>query len=629
MAAITATFTSVRRGLLLKMSSYHETAVRDLAQLPGLVRDPMMGGYWAPPDLVMPLRDLLSTRAAVSGLPSAATPPLGSGDATRERLRSSRNDVCKALEFLLRNYQAEAISWLLGVNSGILALDMGLGKGLTSIVAAVMGGPGPYLIVCPAGLVRQVWAGDETRGGEIAKWLGIVDVRVCGSGRERAEDWGLGSYHYRRVPNFEVLDGLTPDSWVVCSYELLDCHSDRAAPDSEDNDDRNGNGTDDGVCSQRRKSRTKWSEIDVGDLTKPLPGESPWLSKLGALPFSTVILDEIQYIKKRTRGRSVGIRRLGRMLSKARKIGLTGTPIHNRVQDLWAVLDFVAPGRFGSYWPFAIRYCNAQETAQGWIETGTSNESELSHRLQWVLFRRTKQEVAKSLPPKIRRVERVIDPESVEAIRSATLESIVSTGHKPSRERLRAMLHRLGGRKIHACVDLLEQSCERSVVFTFMRETAEDLSIVAADALSADNRDVWKMDGATRPAERARMLDEWRVSTNGVLVATMDTAGTGIDLSAGSLACFVDFDYVPGDMLQAEDRLWRPPQNSVVSVVYFAVADSPDEEIASLVIEKLDQHMTIMGREGAQSGLRQDLVVLLSGDSVLMALRDRLLAAGD
>ncbi|RYZ32863.1 MAG: helicase, partial [Sphingobacteriales bacterium] len=81
------------------------------------------------------------------------------------------------------------------------------------------------------------------------------------------------------------------------------------------------------------------------------------------------------------------------------RIALTGTPIENRVQDLWAIFRFVAPGYLGDRKDFRERYEAA--TAEGDPKASAGLMERLRLRISPFVLRRTKEQVAKDLPDKI------------------------------------------------------------------------------------------------------------------------------------------------------------------------------------------------------------------------------------
>jgi SNF2 family DNA or RNA helicase len=569
------------KGYLLQIP-YHERAVMDLREFPGLRWDPKMKAWWISEDLVEVLVEFLRGRMDIS--PPRNMPKLAPAGGQLP------------LEGVLRPYQKDAVRWLLGVRSGILGLDMGLGKGLCAISAA-RAEPGPYLVVIPA-QARRVWCDDGERVGEVRKWIPDADVRVAGSVRTKA------GKKIRYVPNLSVLNDLGSNSWVVINYELLDPHAGGEA--------------------------VAWGKVSPAE---PLPGETVWLEELAQVPFTVMIVDEVHAIKERHGPRSLAVRRLAHLLDTntpgrrrgIRRIGLTGTPIWNRTPDLWALLDWVRPGAFGGFWSFAIRYCGAVEDGYGWKTREPTNQEELSRRLRWFIYRLSKDDSQVDLPPKLRRVIVVDDPEMEAELQKTITDYLRRTGSVPRREVLRDVLHRGSMPKIRRACHELDATGDRSIVFTHRRDTAERAAQEFADALGGD-RVVWCIHGGVGRKSASRAIDEWSVSDRGVLVATMDYAGLGIDLSAGSIVIFLDLDYLPKKHEQAEDRAWRPPQRNRVLVIYLAVRNSPDEEIAHILVEKLDQYMTLMGKESSAARLRADFARLLDAKTVLGQLRDRLLA---
>ena len=100
---------------------------------------------------------------------------------------------------------------------------------------------------------------------------------------------------------------------------------------------------------------------------------------------------------------------------------------------------------------------------------------------------------------------------------------------------------------------------------------------------------------------------------------------TRANLSCASVAVMVDLDYVPSAMLQAEDRLHRPGQQSAVTVYYVCVGDSVDEDVARMVVEKLDQMTAVLGGDSESDGLRAAVANVVGQDDDGQRLIDLML----
>ena len=529
-----------------------------LREFPGMRWDQSVRGWTCSSDLVDPVTQML-----VSGGVDVAFPPL---------IPPPTEDLPCSSGLHLRAYQTSAVAFIRRVAAGggaLLALPMGAGKSLCAIRVAEERG-GPTLIICP-GMVKGVWAGVR---GELRKWHPSADVRICST---RTVDPG-------------VLFGLGRNSFVVANFEILDDHkTGRLLP--------NG---------------------------KPERASSPWVDALGRVPFTTVIVDEAHAIKNRGGARTSAIKTLSAKIGHGKhlRIAQTGTPIWNRPADIWSLLDWIHPGgRWGSFWSFARRFADAgNHTGYGWEAKGVTNAEELAHRLQWVMFRRSKSEILDWLPPKTRQV--VVVSAEASAGRIASVESEMASGGKVPRSELLAAIHREGGTKAQSVVGLIAGCSERVVAFTSLRDTADGLG----KALRKSGVKAWVIHGEHPQSVRDAAIEEFSlVRTPAALVATYGVAGVGIDLSCASVAVMVDLDYVPSAMLQAEDRLHRPGQQSAVTVYYVCVGDSVDEDVARMVVEKLDQMTAVLGGDSESDGLRAAVANVVGQDDDGQRLIDLML----
>ena len=128
------------------------------------------------------------------------------------------------------------------------------------------------------------------------------------------------------------------------------------------------------------------------------------------------IVDEAHYLKNRKARRTVCVighkatpKERGQgvqhkpAIPATRKIMLTGTPIENSTEELWTLLNFIAPEQFASYWYYVKRYCGIENNGFGYKVGNGANTNELQQMLrQDYMIRRLKKDVLKELPPKTR-----------------------------------------------------------------------------------------------------------------------------------------------------------------------------------------------------------------------------------
>ena len=114
---------------------------------------------------------------------------------------------------------------------------------------------------------------------------------------------------------------------------------------------------------------------------------------LAEVEFDTVVLDEAQAIKNAGTAAS----KAARLLRARHRLAMTGTPVENRMEELWALFDFLSPGLLGAA---RGRAAAALDVADAPTEEGTAARSLLARALRPYILRRTKAEVATDLPPR-------------------------------------------------------------------------------------------------------------------------------------------------------------------------------------------------------------------------------------
>lgn len=278
--------------------------------------------------------------------------------------------------------------------------------------------------------------------------------------------------------------------------------------------------------------------------------------------------------------------------------GLTGTPLTNRPRDLWNVVDTICPGRFGKFFSFGLRYCAAEQKQvtpmkRVWVFDGKSNEAELGSRLKHFMIRRTKSDVSLELPPKTRQLVWV-DVKSTAAMLSggspAALRKALdaSTDKKLSDVSALVLGHVAAGHKV--------------VAFTWRKAVAEMLANEAI--VSGHTAEV--VHGGIPTLQRGKRIDLCKNAPGGSLLATtIDSSGTGIDLSYADVCIFAELTWEPHKLLQAEARLHRYGQANPVLIQYVVARNTSDEIVASVVVGKLDTYEAVMGT--GDDGLRASL----------------------
>lgn len=317
------------------------------------------------------------------------------------------------------------------------------------------------------------------------------------------------------------------------------------------------------------------------------------------------IFDEIQKLKNR----KTGISRVVKKLQVPYVIGLTGTPIHNRIEDLFGVLDPLAPGLLGSNFRlFSKRYLKKGERNDRRI-VGYRNLEELRKKVASISIRRNKEEVS-NLPEKIYedRILQMSDPAQKKAyqtmreqlyvwvrdmddneirIKAAELFtknirlSQITSGFLSSPELKEPVWFHSS--KVKEIDDILDDYVDSQVVI-FTRW------IACIDFLYQRYREKYKavfLSGRVKDRDRTRVIDAFQSGEAKVCICQIQTASLGIDLSAAKIGIFMGKALLsPGTLAQSESRIHRTGLKEACELISLIVQNSIDERWDLLMRQK-------------------------------------------
>lgn len=431
----------------------------------------------------------------------------------------------------LRGYQEDGVKRGLCLirrrGALLLADEMGLGKTRTACAIAAALDVSPVMIVCPASVKHQ-WV------VELAPLNKGVFVPESSDEIEEAADVGLGT-----------TSGLDRIDFHVVSYGLAD----KLARALEDN----------------------------------------------FTPAQVVIWDEAHYLSDSVR-RSGGKRNSSKRSDAAAaaaasalyRIALTGTPLPNRVRDMWRVLTILhGESVWGSARAFDRRYCNGRLDEFGhWDNEGSSNRDELQKRLAAVMVRRLKSEVAAELPPLTRSFRWVEgSPQAKAAFQSLLM------GAKSAETYSRAVEATLAEKIPEVVATCLEAG--KFVCLTWRRADAWEITRQLTDK----GAKVVTVTGELSATARA-MAIQTAEKAGASLVATLDSVGTGVNLQRiASTGIMHALRGKPTDLAQAEARLHRLGQSNPVVWQYVVARGTIDQKIADDVLIRLDDWLKVIGQE--------------------------------
>lgn len=303
-----------------------------------------------------------------------------------------------------------------------------------------------------------------------------------------------------------------------------------------------------------------------------------WLALVSA---GTVILDEVHLLTNPNASRT---KAAAMLCARARHIvALTGTPINRFPPDMYAMLDLLAPGAWGSHYEFCQRYGDPVPTAHGTTYNGVSNERELKARLSEIMLRRLWRDCHTDLPPITRSVV-VADLSQAERNKLDVLAGKLKAERASTAANLAAYRRVVSAIKLPAVIKEATRTLDRGlpvVIWAWHRDFAESISRRLLD----DKRPAWLIHGEVSIAERERRMAEWKANPCGALIATMAVAGAGIDLSHARIAIIGEIDWTPATIGQVEMRTYDPSR--AMDVLFVIANHVVDQRIVRSLVAKL------------------------------------------
>ncbi|MET0344023.1 MAG: DEAD/DEAH box helicase [Polyangiales bacterium] len=448
----------------------------------------------------------------------------------------------------------------------------------------------------PAGLNAELRS--YQRDGH--RWLSFLSK--SGLGGLLADDMGLGK-------TLQTISVLTSPALVVCPASVMfnwAVELARFRPDLT-------------VRTYHGPSR-KLEDVDVTITTYGTMRMDS--DKLARRRWDTLVLDEAQTIKNP----DSQVAQSAYQLDARFRIALTGTPVENRLTDLWSLFHFLDRGFLGGRADFEASF--ARPIAEG--DRGAAER--LRTRIKPLVLRRLKRDVAKELPPRTDVVLRcTLDAEEralYESVRAATQRDVVAqlTAGGGVMAALEALL-RLRQACCHPAL-LPDQRATRSSKLELLRETLEEalseghkalvfsqwtslLDLVEPMLAGLDAR-FTRLDGATR--DRQAVVESFQNDPDvRVMLLSLKAGGTGLNLTAADHVFLLDPWWNPAAEDQAADRAHRIGQDRPVLVHRLIAENSVEEGI--LALQEKKRALAGVATDGGDAALgitREDLLALLA-----------------
>ena len=350
------------------------------------------------------------------------------------------------------------------------------------------------------------------------------------------------------------------------------------------------------------------------------------------VPWRLAVLDEAQAIKNPGARQTKAVKRL----KADTRIALTGTPVENRLSDLWSLFDFLCPGLLGSQTKFKqfVKALNAREQ---------NRYAPLRRLVQPYILRRLKTDkrVITDLPDKtevraycglskkqaalyaklVNELAEVLEGQDGIKRRGLVLAYLMrfkQLCNHPSQLLGDGVFDSADGGKFLRLGEICEEVSsrqEKALVFTQFREMTEPLARFLAQTFG---REGLILHGGTAVKKRKRLIDDFqRDGGPPFFVLSLKAGGTGLNLTAASHVIHFDRWWNPAVENQATDRAFRIGQKRNVLVHKFVCRGTIEEKIDALIEEKT-QLATDLLEGGAEKMLTEmtdrELIQLVSLD---------------
>lgn len=321
------------------------------------------------------------------------------------------------------------------------------------------------------------------------------------------------------------------------------------------------------------------------------------------IDWQIVVLDEAQAIKNPETKRAVSVKKLRRKVS----IAVTGTPIENRLRDLWSITDFVLPGYLGDADDFAQNFPDEMIGAAA-----------LEPMVSPIMLRRRVTEVAKDLPPRID-IPQILTLSDTEALqyertRQETIAQYPANATLVALTRLRMFCahpmlldeipwtveQALGFTKFQRLFEIVDEvfaNGEKLLVFTSYNRMA---SLIEKTVRERYGSFADTINGDTPIADRQGVVDALsKVSGPGLLALNPRAAGAGLNITAATHVVHYNLEWNPAVEDQASARAYRRGQDRPVTIHRLYYADTVEEAIDDRLTRKRQLSETaVVGVEG-------------------------------
>ena len=334
---------------------------------------------------------------------------------------------------------------------------------------------------------------------------------------------------------------------------------------------------------------------------------------LKTVAWQIIVLDEAQNVKNSEAKQSQAVRQLETTF----RIALTGTPVENRLQELWSILDFLNPGYLGNKQFFQRRFAMPIEK---YGDTASLNQ--LRSLVQPFILRRLKsdKDIIQDLPDKQEMTvfcgltseqatlyqelvdESLVEIESAEGLQRrgmilGLLVKLKQICNHPSQYLKLAGLEKHHSAKLQRLEEMLDEVIaegDRALIFTQFAEWGKLLKPHLEKQLG---REIFFLYGSTSKKQREEMIDRFQHDPQGppIMILSLKAGGVGLNLTRANHVFHFDRWWNPAVENQATDRVFRIGQTRNVQVHKFVCTGTLEEKINDMIESKKQLAEQVVG----------------------------------
>ena len=332
--------------------------------------------------------------------------------------------------------------------------------------------------------------------------------------------------------------------------------------------------------------------------------------------FANEIIDEAQYIKNQTTHAAKSVR----LVNSSFRMALTGTPMENRLSELWSIFDYLMPGFLYGYMRFRSE-----------IETPIVSDKDedamtrLRAMIHPFILRRLKKDVLKELPEKQEEIVTVAlsgEQKKLYQAHSQRLKMFLEDQNDEdfaqNKLQILAELTKLRqlccgpelllenykgeNAKLETCIELITQAIAGGHKILLFSQFTSMLDLIGEELKKA-KIDYYRIDGSVKKEARMEMVEQFQNPQNQVSVfcISLKAGGTGLNLNAADIVIHYDPWWNKAAQNQATDRAHRIGQKHAINVYQLIAEETIEQKICELQQVKEDLAEEVLSGEGISS----------------------------